>query len=63
MQVAAEGKEKGRTIVFGLDDLLNAAASKCCLLSQLPDAPPWAVATKAFDLAGYKTFPQQFRCN
>ncbi len=56
-----EDKGGPRVVVEGLDELLVQAARRRCLLSDLPDAPPWAVATKPFDLSGYKSFPQQFR--
>lgn len=50
-----------RTVVEGLDELLVEAARRRCLLSDSPDAPAWAVATKPFDLTGYRQFPQRFR--
>ncbi len=53
-------REEARTVVAGLDDALRRAAEARCLLSDLPDAPPWAVATQHFDLAGYSRFPQRF---
>jgi predicted dehydrogenase len=52
---------RARKVVDGLNEFLVEAARRRCLLSDLPDAPPWAVATKPFDLAGYRQFPQQFR--
>jgi hypothetical protein len=61
-KVRREGSgDKQRTVVEGLDNLLMTAAANRCLLSDLPGAPPWAAATKEYDLAGYKSFPQQFR--
>lgn len=56
-----EGRTGPRTVVDGLDELLASAAKQRCLLSDLPDAPPWTVATDAFPLEGYERFPQQFR--
>ncbi len=50
-----------RTQVEGLDELLVEAARRRCLLSDLPNAPAWAVATQPFDLADYRQFPQRFR--
>lgn len=55
-----EGTDEARTVVEGLDELLQQAAEKACLLSDLPTPPPWAVATEAFDVAGYDAFPTQF---
>jgi len=55
-----DGPDDPRTVVDGLDDLIARAALGKCLFSDLPDAPPWAVATDPFDLAGYRTFPQTF---
>lgn len=56
---AGEGEE-AKTVVTGLDDMLKRAAAAKSLLSDLPDPPPWAVATQHFDLAGYTRFPQRF---
>jgi predicted dehydrogenase len=52
---------RARKVVDGLNELLIDAARRQCLLSDLPSPPPWAVATKPFDLAGYRQFPQRFR--
>ena len=49
-----------RIVVDGLDELLQSACQTGRLLSDLPDAPPWAVRTPAFDLAGYTRFPRVF---
>lgn len=49
-----------RIHVKGLDQLLQSAAAEGSLLSNLPDAPPWAVRTQAFGLDGYVRFPQRF---
>jgi len=54
--------DSARTVLPGIDALLERAAVRRCLPSDLPDAPAWAVATEAFDLAGYKQFPQRFAC-
>jgi predicted dehydrogenase len=59
---AAEGTGEARTIVDGLDEVLDRAAGRGCLFSDLPSAPPWAVATLPYDLSGYQGFPQRFRC-
>jgi predicted dehydrogenase len=61
IQEDGEKKTGPRVVVDGLDELLVQAARGRCLLSDLPGAPSWAVATKPFDLSGYKSFPQQFR--
>ena len=58
-----QAKTEPRTVVDGLDEWLTEAARRRCLLSDLPDAPPWAVATKAFDLTGYREVPQRFRAH
>ena len=50
-------------VVDGLDEALVRAERLGTMLSDLPDAPPWAVATEPFDLAGYRSFPQRFRCD
>jgi predicted dehydrogenase len=50
-----------RTVVDGLDAQLVEAAGRRCLISDLPDAPSWAVATQPFELSGYKKFPKRFR--
>ena len=52
-----------RVIVDGIDELLVEAQRLGTLVSDLPDPPPWAVATEPFDLAGYRSFPQRFRCD
>ena len=54
------GTDQARTVVAGLDELLVRCAEAGCLPSDLGDAPPWAVATEPFDLAGYSRFPQAF---
>jgi len=60
-QISRVGEgEEARTVVAGLDEALKRAAEARCLLSDLPDAPPWAVATQHFDLARYSRFPQRF---
>jgi len=50
----------GRTVVDGLDEMLCCAAQERCLLSDLPDRPPWAVETRPYELARYDSFPQEF---
>ena len=55
-----EPTPEARTIVDGMDEWLVRCAERRCLFSRLPDAPPWAVATEAFDMAGYTRFPVQF---
>lgn len=57
-----QGPGERRTVVEGLDDLITQAARTPCLFSDLDDAPPWAVATEPYDLAGYCSFPQRFAC-
>jgi hypothetical protein len=52
-----------RTVVAGLDDLINEAAQRRCLFADLPRPPAWAVAAEEFDLAGYRRFPSRFRCD
>ena len=52
---------RARKVVDGLNELLAEAARRRCLLSDVPGAPPWVVATERFDLAGYRQFPQRFR--
>ena len=56
-----DGPGGRRTVIEGLDDMLTGAARRRCLLSELPNSPPWAVATEGFDLADYRSFPQRFR--
>ena len=60
LRVVDEGTKDERTMVEGLNELLRTSAEKGCLFSDLDPAPPWAVAAKRYDLAGYKSFPQQF---
>ena len=60
-RTADEKKTGPRTVVEGLDELLAEAARRRCLLSDLPNAPAWAVATQPFDVSGYCEFPQRFR--
>ncbi|MFA6132914.1 MAG: Gfo/Idh/MocA family oxidoreductase [Phycisphaerae bacterium] len=55
------GTPEAWTVVDGMDELLIAAAAQPGLLSDLPNAPSWARKTQAFDLAGYKSFPQRFK--
>jgi predicted dehydrogenase len=59
---AGEGPRR-RTVVAGLDDLINEAARRRCLFADLPQPPGWAVAAEEFDLAGYRRFPSRFRCD
>jgi len=58
-----EGTDKARTVVEGLDQMLIRAASERALFSDLSDAPDWTVATEPYDLTGYGSFPQRFRCD
>lgn len=51
---------EARTLVTGLDALLARAAQERVLFSALADAPPWAVPTREFALAGYRAFPRRF---
>jgi len=51
-----------RVVVPGLDELLRESGESGQLLSDLPDAPPWAVATEPFDLTDYADFPRRFDC-
>ena len=60
--VEGVGDDDQRVVVPGLDELLKEAAERGRLLSDLPDAPPWAVATEPFDLTGYDSFPRWFDC-
>ncbi len=60
--VEGAGTDERRVVVPGLDELLKTADERGQLLSDLPDAPPWAVATEPFDLTGYASFPQRFEC-
>jgi predicted dehydrogenase len=53
----AKGK---RIVVEGLTELLEAAGCRGCLISDLDDAPDWAVQTEPFDLTEYNHFPQRF---
>jgi len=62
IQVLPEGEGDSRVVLPGIDGLIRSAAEDRCLFSDLSDAPPWAKKTRPFDLAGYKKFPQQFRC-
>ena len=61
-RIERDGADDPRIVVAGLDDLLKAAGEAGLLLSDLPDAPPWAVPTEPFDLTDYARFPQRFRC-
>ena len=56
------GSDAERVEVPRLCGMLLDAAERHCLLSDLPDGPAWAVRTEPFDLAGYRRFPQRFRC-
>ncbi len=56
-----EGTPEARTVLVGLDSLLPLAAQRRCLLSNLPDAPVWAVTTEPFPLREYAGFPHSFR--
>ena len=62
--IGIEGLTAGpRMAIKGLDDYIHAAAENGCLFSDLDPAPPWAVATKSYDLSGYDEFPKQFSCD
>jgi len=54
--------DRQRVVVGELDGILKAAKEQGRLFSDLPDAPPWAVAADPFDLDGYVEFPQRFVC-
>jgi predicted dehydrogenase len=54
------GTPSATTVAEGLDQVLRQSADQCVLPSDLPSAPPWAVRTEPFDLAGYASFPMQF---
>ena len=56
------GTDDQRVVIDGLDDVLAAANERGCLVSDLPDAPAWAVPGEPFDLADYDEFPRRFRC-
>jgi len=60
---AEKDTDNAGATVEALDDCLNAATRGPCLFSQVTGAPPWAVATEPFDLAGYSQFPQRFTCD
>lgn len=60
VQTIDEGTDHERTVVAGLDDLLQRAADERCLLSDLNGSADWAVPTSWFDLSGYREFPRQF---
>ncbi len=57
-----EGTEMARTVVEGMDEMIETAAAQGCLFSDLSPVPPWATRTEPFDMTGYAEFPQQFRC-
>ncbi len=59
----AETDRDERTVVAGLDEMMARAAKGPCLLSDLDDAPSWALRTEAYDLADYCSFPQRFSCD
>ena len=59
----AEGTDKARTIVNGLDEMLRQGAADRKLLSDLAPAAPWTVPTNTFDMSNYTSFPQQFSCH
>jgi len=60
---ADDDTDAERTVVRGMDDLLNAAGQTPCLFSDLPDRAAWTVATEPFALAAYDRFPRQFRAD
>jgi len=59
----ADDQAQAATVVENMVQYIKEAAQQHCLFSQLPDAPPWAVATRSFDLTGYEDFPKQFTCD
>jgi predicted dehydrogenase len=62
-ELAPGESDSTRTVVPGIDDFIHFAAKSNSLLSDLRPAPPWVKSTQAFDLDGYKIFPQKFRCD
>ena len=60
--VRPEAKLPGSTCVLCWESGSENVSAESCLLSDLEPAPAWAAATEPYDLTGYTTFPQQFRC-
>jgi len=55
-----DADDRGWNVIDGADSLIKRAAQQRCLFSDMSDAPEWTVRTERFDLAGYRSFPQQF---
>lgn len=60
VRVLDEGTPQARVAVEGLEETLARCFAARQLPSDLPDAPPWAVAGDWFDTRGYARFPAVF---
>jgi len=60
-QVADAGADEERTWIMDIDPLMESAARRPGLFSDLPGPPPWSVRTQPFTTADYRKFPQRFK--